>query len=195
MNNTCSIEWCAKPVKARSWCPKHYSSYWRTGDPLGSADVPNHGLSNTYEYGIWHGMKDRCYNPNRREYKWYGGKGVRVCERWIKSPATFIQDMGIAPTPKHTIDRIDSGGDYEPSNCRWATMQQQSVNRKAARPNRLGYRGVIKSRNSTKFIVQIRQDPLHLRFYVDSAEGGANLYDQLAIQLHGEFAVLNFEYF
>ena len=82
-------------------------------------------------WAIWHGMTQRCTNSNRSDYKYYGERGISVCDRW-KTLQNFIDDMGPRPTLKHTLDRIDNDGDYEPSNCRWATKQEQSTNSRSA---------------------------------------------------------------
>jgi hypothetical protein len=74
-------------------------------------------------------MKYRCSSDNYIHAKSYKGKGIIVCERWINSFENFLEDMGKAPTPKHTLDRIDPNGNYEPTNCRWATQLQQQGNR------------------------------------------------------------------
>jgi hypothetical protein len=79
-------------------------------------------------YQTWSTMRTRCYNPKSISYPNYGARGIRVCERWRKSFKAFVDDMGPRPTPKHTLDRIDRDGDYEPSNCRWATRKQQMRN-------------------------------------------------------------------
>lgn len=87
-----------------------------------------HGMHKVPEYSVWNGMISRCNNPNVKEYKNYGGRGIKVCERWRRSPAPFLSDMGPRPTPKHQIDRIDNDGDYEPGNCRWVTHCENSRN-------------------------------------------------------------------
>jgi hypothetical protein len=81
------------------------------------------------EYRAWVNMRHRCRNPNWPGYKNYGGRGVSVCERW-DSFAAFLEDMGARPTAKHSLDRIDTNGNYEPGNCRWATWSDQMQNRR-----------------------------------------------------------------
>lgn len=88
--------------------------------------VTNGGMSAEYE--CWCGIKKRCYNENSDNYNLYGGRGIKMCDRWLSSFGNFLADMGNKPTPKHSIDRIDVNGDYEPSNCRWATQKEQCRN-------------------------------------------------------------------
>jgi hypothetical protein len=89
-----------------------------------------HGGCGTPEYRSWAHLKERCLNPNNKDWKDYGGRGISVCERWLGSFAGFIADMGPRPSPKHSIDRIDVNGNYEPGNCRWADPVTQRNNQR-----------------------------------------------------------------
>lgn len=85
------------------------------------------------EYHTWSGMKKRCYNPKEPAYRNYGGRGIEVCPEWKDSFETFLVDMGPAPGSEYSIDRINNDGNYEPSNCRWATRGEQNVNKRTTR--------------------------------------------------------------
>lgn len=91
-----------------------------------------HGASRvgnrTSEYNTWLSMKSRCYDINHESYQDYGGRGVIVCEQWKDSFEVFLADMGLKPSSRHSIDRINVNGNYDPSNCRWATKKQQADN-------------------------------------------------------------------
>ena len=95
-----------------------------------------HGCSSTTkrdatsEYGIWAGIKSRCNNSNDSRFKYYGARGIKVCDRWSESFENFMTDMGLRPTNRHTIDRKNVNGNYEPSNCEWATYTVQGRNRR-----------------------------------------------------------------
>lgn len=88
-----------------------------------------HGLSKTKEYQAWNHMIQRCENQNDISYQFYGARGIEVCKRWRESFENFLEDVGFAPTPKHSIDRIDVNGNYEPNNVQWASSKAQQNNK------------------------------------------------------------------
>lgn len=89
-----------------------------------------HGMSYEPIYAIWGGMKNRCLNPNMHAYNQYGGRGIKICERWMKFE-NFFADMGPTYQPGLSIEREDNDGNYEPGNCRWATTKEQNRNQKS----------------------------------------------------------------
>lgn len=90
---------------------------------------PTHGLSRTPEHVLWCAMKARCHNVNSNGYKWYGARGITVCERWRNSFEAFLADVGLRPSALHSLERDDNDGPYEPGNVRWALIEDQAYNK------------------------------------------------------------------
>lgn len=123
-----------------------------------------HGMTGTPLFSVWKGMLTRCRNRNYAGFKNYGGRGIKVCDRWQEF-ANFKQDVGDGYSPGLTIDRINNDGDYEPGNCRWITKQQQSANRRSGnlwdlkdapiKGNTSGIRGVSPNKRDGGWVAAI----------------------------------------
>src|SRR5260221_4751935 len=94
------------------------------------ATFTTHGGCRTSEYLAWGAMRERCSNPNHKEFHNYGGRGIHVCDEWQHSYSAFLKAIGPKPTRSHSLDRIDNDGHYELGNVRWATKDVQSQNRR-----------------------------------------------------------------
>jgi hypothetical protein len=110
----CSIENCRGEYYAKDFCRKHYDKVFVKSS----------------EYRTWQNMKNRCYNKNHPQYPNYGGRGITIFEDWINDFPKFFEYIGQKPTKKHSIDRINNDGNYEPGNVRWATWYQQGSNKR-----------------------------------------------------------------
>ncbi len=141
-----------------------------------------HGFRYHRLYGTWKMMISRCNNQNNIGYKYYGGRGIKVCNRWLQLE-NFIEDM--YPTFKEglTLDRKNIDGNYEPSNCRWVTKNTQSRNtKKIHKYNTTGFRGVCWNKSSNKFVARIcvKYKQIHLGCFNTDIEA-AKAYDQYVI--------------
>lgn len=92
-----------------------------------------HGMTYAPEYKIWEAMKRRCLNVNDSSYERYGGRGIKVCDRWLHSFENFYSDLGPRPSSQFCIERKDNNGNYEPGNCCWATRKQEARNTRRSR--------------------------------------------------------------
>lgn len=149
-------------------------------------------------YVSWKSMKQRCYNTNADQYPDYGGRGIRVCDRWRYSFENFLADMGERPLGT-TIDRINNNGDYEPGNCRWVNLSIQNKNKRKDNTRRAvggvsRYKGVTKHYNKWQSSCTVQGKRFYLGVY-DSEVQAAAAYDMFAKTNCGERAWLNSDHF
>ena len=135
-----------------------------------------HGLCYTPLYGVWEMMKQRCYNPRCRGYKWYGAKGITVCEEWQKFKPFHAWATAAGYQPGLTIDRIDNAKGYSPDNCRWVSLQVQMSNRTSNRV--LEYHGEKRTLTEWSELLGINRTTLSARinklgWSVERALGGS----------------------
>lgn len=125
---------CGKEIETTIWDVKHghtkscgcyHTEVIRQAKTHGEASLRN-GYSR--EYVAWKAMKERCYSRSNVSYPNYGGRGIRVCQRWLNSFANFLADLGRKPTKSHSLDRINNNGNYTPKNCKWSTRSEQRRN-------------------------------------------------------------------
>lgn len=202
----CIVEGCHSKVQGHGYCPKHYTRLRR----YGSIDRVNphptkHGFARSSIYLAWQSIKFRCLNPNSRSYYQYGGRGIKICQRWRDSFQAFYDDVGPKPSPDYSIDRVNTNLHYSCgkceeciangwiANCRWATRTQQSLNTRLRKTNKSGYRGVSRnSLNSLNWLARIsfEKKTIHIGSF-RTKEEAARAYNEAALKYHGEDAKLN----
>lgn len=160
---TCGTE---RPVRLRNLKNGSSESCGCLHDELFAESLTKHGQARSKTYRMWCGMVARCSNPNNRKYHLYGGKGIKVCERW-RDFANFLADMGESPDGL-TIEREKGDKGYEPGNCHWATYTEQ--NRNTSRNRYITYNGVTRCVSEWAELLGIQRNTLDKRLETWSVE-------------------------
>ena len=174
------------------YCGTHWESQVRsiTGGDTKSCGCqkggkPKHGLGTNKFYKTWKHMVGRCSNPNNKDYKNYGGRGITVCEEWL-DVRNFVAwcDLTRPDTEGLSLDRTDVDGNYEPTNCRWADASTQSLNQRISKSNTSGFVGVDFKPNENKYVARITV--LGNRVYI-----GTFLTIEEAVQARDNYIIAN----
>ena len=152
-----------------------------------------HGLTNTRLYNIWVNIKARTLNPKHKNYKYYGGRGITICEEWKNDFMSFYNwAMSNGYSDELSIDRIDNDGNYCPENCRWTTQTIQTRNQRIYKNNSSGYKGVSFRKDNNKFrvIITVNKKRIHLGYFQTAVEAGI-AYNNYIIENNLEGFILN----
>ena len=152
-----------------------------------------HGLGDTKLYKIWGSIKDRTLNPKHKQYNYYGGRGITICEEWKNDFMTFYNwAMENGYSDELSIDRIDNDGNYCPENCRWTTKTIQSRNQRIYKNNKSGYKGVSfrEDNNNFRVVITVNKKGIHLGHFL-TAEEGAIAYNNYILENNLEGFILN----
>lgn len=185
MPRTCLVEGCDRTdIKGHGWCSMHYHRWRRTGDPTKCLKYHEHGMKNTPEHNSWSGIKDRCFNQNNKQYKDYGGRGIKVCDRWLGPDGfeNFLKDMGPKPSSEYSIDRIDNEKGYSPDNCKWASRWEQNGNRRWENKSS-GITGVRKFNDKYWIATIVVNGRTHTK-YTKTIEAAIQAREQLEVIYH-----------
>lgn len=148
------VEDCGRDQKTKGFCRVHYQRKLKGTDLYSPVRTPEkHGKWGSREYKTWDMMIQRCSNPKHTNYKYYGARGITVCDRWLRSFKSFYDDMGDRPQGM-TLDRKDVNKGYYKDNCRWATRTLQSINQRPQK-NSSGYAGIYSS--GSKWAARFRE--------------------------------------
>jgi hypothetical protein len=171
----CTILGCETPIEifVPKLCRRHYSQI-RNGSFGKPPAHEKHGGAKSTEYYSWQSAKDRCTNPKSQSYERYGGRGIKMCERWLNSFAAFIKDMGKKPAVNFSIDRINNDRHYScglciecvfngwNTNCRWADDQTQSLNKGMRPNNKTGFKNVSWDEPRQMWAVRIKRNKKYI---------------------------------
>lgn len=147
----CTITDCGQPRHALGLCSMHYQRQAANGSPhIVKFTRESHGLTGHELHRTWKDMKSRCYSASSPTYPYYGGRGIKMCDRWRTSFLAFLADVGERPEG-HSLDRIDNNGNYEPGNVRWADRSTQSKNTRLRCDNKSGHKGVLWDRTQKRW--------------------------------------------
>ncbi len=194
----CSVEDCKEKHGSYGYCSKHAQRFKKYGDPLKTQKIYGQNREANPLYQPHRDMIARCYNPEHKSYKNYGGRGIKVCERWldqITGLSSFTEDMGKKPDGKtknghslYSLDRIDVNGNYScghceectdnnwSANCTWATYSQQNRNQRP-RPSTSGYQGVYMAGNRWTAIIKINGKQIYLGTF-DGPKEASGVYEK-----------------
>ena len=151
-----------------------------------------HGLCKHPLYIVWKNMRIRCTSLGNKSYLNYGGRGIAVCDRWLESFENFYNDVIGGYKKGLQLDRIDNDGNYEPSNCRWVTRNQNQMNTRSAENSTSMYKGVSLRRGDGKWVSQISKNgKKYYLGYFTCEKKAALVYNEKAKELFGEYASLN----
>jgi len=143
-----------------------------------------HGLRKNPLYDRWHGMRERCYNEKHLAYKYYGGRGITVCERWRNSVKNFVEDMGPLFDTNLSLDRINNDGNYSPENCRWATQSEQLINRRGFGSSKHCGVAYYKPTKKWQAKLSIEGKPTHLGYF-NSEQEAAQVVKAKRLEVYG----------